>query len=340
MSKLLPLPAAAGAVRACRRATAALAILTAGTIAAGLPAVARAEAAVTLAEAVQSAWLRTAQSAQAAGLTRRAQAERPAADALWAGSPALELGLLRNRQPASAATRETEVGVALPIWLPGQRAARQGQAAAGIAAATAHEAAARLQVAGRVRDAAAEVAVQRAELAAAEAASQELTTLARDVERRVAAGDLARADALAAHAERLSAAAALAQARQALQSAQSRWQALTGLAAVPALDAEAAPASSAELSAEHPALQAAALEVAHARQRLEVVRASRREAPELLVKLRQEATAGAPTVNGVGLALRLPFGGAARNEPLMATALGEVELAEALQRELQQQLDA
>lgn len=39
-------------------------------------------------------------------------------------------------------------------------------------------------------------------------------------------------------------------------------------------------------------------------------------------------------------ALRVPFGTASRNEPLMATALSEVELAEATQRELQQQLDA
>lgn len=331
MKKLLPLPAvAAVAARLTgRRVMAVLALV------AGLPHAAWAQG-VTLADAVQSAWLRTAQSVQATGLTRKAQAERAAADALWAGSPALELGVLRNRQPAMAATRETEVGVAVPMWLPGQRAARQGQVAAGMAAAAAQEAAAKLQVAGLVREAVSDIAVQRAELAAAEAASQEMEALARDVERRVAAGDLARADALAAHAERLAATAAAAQARQALQSAQRRWQALTGLSAVPAPDAEVASAP----AGEHPALQAAALDVLHARQRLDVTRASRRDAPELLVKVRQEVAAGAPTVNGVGVALRLPFGSAGRNEPLMTAALNDVDVAEAVQRELAQQLEA
>jgi len=301
-------------------------------LAAGLPAA----AAATLADAVESAWQRTAQSTQAGGLARQANAERIAAEALWAGAPALEVGLLRNRQPAVASTRETEIGVAMPMWLPGQRAARQGQAAAGLSAAAAHQAAARLRVAGRVREAAAEVALQRAELDAAEAGSRELEALARDVERRVAAGELARTDALAANAERLAASATAAQARQALKAAQLRWQATTGLQSVPALDSEAGPAP----AQEHPALQAAALDVELARQRLGVTRASRRDAPELLLKLRQESTAGAPHVKGVGVLLRLPFGSAARNEPLMATALTELEVAEAAHRELQQQLEA
>lgn len=308
----------------------------AGALMAGCLPAAWAQGEVTLAQAVERAWQRSAQSAQADGQTRQAQAERTAAQALWAGAPALELGVVRNRQPAVASTRETEIGVALPMWLPGQRAARQGQVAAGISAATSRQAAARLRVAGLVREAAAEVALQRAELSAAEAGSRELEALARDVERRVAAGDLARADALAANAERLAASATAAQSRQALQAAQLRWQALTGLQPVPAPSADAAPVA----ASEHPALQAAALEVELARQRLQLTRASRQDAPELLVKLRQEATAGAPTVNGVGFALRLPFGTAGRNEPLMAAALAEVEVAEAVQRELQQQLDA
>jgi len=290
----------------------------------------------TLSEAVESAWRRTAQSADAAGQARRALAERAAAAALWAAPPALELGVVRNRQGAGGATRETEAGVAIPLWLPGQRAARQGQVEAEVAAAALNASAARLRVAGAVREAAAEVAVQRAEVAAAQASARELELLARDVERRVAAGDLARSDALAANAERLSAMTALAQARQSLQAAQLRWQALTGLQAVPASTTEGPVAS----AGEHPALRAAALNVELARQRLGVARSSRRDAPELVVKARREATAGEPNVNGVGIALRVPFGTSGRNEPLMAAALSEVELAEATQRELQQQVEA
>jgi outer membrane protein TolC len=256
---------------------------------------------------------------------------------LWAAPPALELGVLRNQQRPLGASRETELGLAVPVWLPGLRAARQGQVEAEVSAAAANAAAARLRVAGQVREAAAELALQRADVAAAEAQSRELDTLAQDVTRRVAAGDLARADALAAQAERLAALGALAQARRGLQAAQAHWQALTGLAEAPVLNE--LPPGATEATA-HPTLQAAEHRVALARERIQVTRLSRRDAPELLLKARQESTPGEPRIHGVGLALRLPLGTAGRNEPLMAAALAEAELAEASLRELQQQLQA
>lgn len=293
-----------------------------------------AQAPVTLAEAVERAWQRAARSTEVAGLARRAEAERPAASALWAAPPALEVGLVRNRQRALGSTRETEIGVAVPLWLPGQRAARLGQVDAEVSAASATARAERLRVAGTVREAASEVAVQRAEVAAAQAQARDLEALARDVERRVAAGDLARADALAANAEHLAAVTALAQARQRLQAAQLNWQVLTGLDRVPELPPPAPPAG-----VEHPALQAAARRVESARQRVQVARTSRRDAPELVMRVRHESAIDEPGTRGVGVALRIPFGTADRNEPLMAAALSELELAEATERELRQQVE-
>lgn len=291
----------------------------------------------TLADAVEAAWRRTAQSAAAAGQARRALAQRPAAAAWWAAPPAVEVGFTRDRQRAVGSARETEVGVAVPLWLPGQRGARLGLAAAEVEAASAHAAAARLAVAGSVRDAAAEVALQRAEVLAAEAHSRALEALAGDVARRVSAGDLARADALQADAERLAALTTLAQARQALHAARLRWQALTGLQDIP--EPAPAPAGSPALAA-HPVLRAAALDLAVARERLGVARVSRREAPEFALRARQEVAAGEPRTTGLGVAIRIPFGTADRNEPLMAAALSELELAEATERELQQRVEA
>lgn len=289
---------------------------------------------VTLADAVEAAWRRSAQSAQVAGQLRRAQAEHIAASALWAAPPALEVDVARDRQRGAGTTRETELGVAVPLWLPGQRSARLGQADAERDAAEAASAAARLRVAGVVRELAADVALQRTEVVAAEAQSRELDTVAKDVERRVAAGELARADALAANAERLAAAAAVAQARQRLQATESQWKALTGMSAVP----ETSVAGAAEPV--HPAVRAAALQVELARKRVDAVKVARRDAPELVVRARQEVSSGEPRTNGVGVALRIPFGTADRNEPLLAAALSELEIAEATERELQQQLEA
>ena len=290
---------------------------------------------LSLADAVEAAWGRGSQSTEVAGQVRRARAGYTTAAALWAAPPAVELGTTRNRQYATAPRRETEIGLAVPLWLPGQRAARLGQAEAEVNAASATAEAARLQVAEVVREAAAEVALQRAELAATQAQTRELEMLARDVESRVAAGDLARADALAANAERLAAVSAQAQSGQRLQAAELRWFALTGLKDVPELPADAImPAQ------EHPALRAAIRNVEAARERVNVAQTSRRDAPEVLLRARQELASGEPNTHGVGVALRIPFGTADRNEPLMAAALSELELAQATERELRLQLEA
>ena len=313
-------------------------LLTGLALALVLSQAAWAEPASTLAAAVDAAWRRSAASAESAGQARRALAQRTAASAWWPSSPAIEIGVTRDRQRANGTSRETEVGFAVPLWLPGQRGARLDEASADAAAASAFAAVARWRVAGAVREAAADVAVQRAELDTAQLHSRELDALAKDVERRVAAGELARADTLAADAERLAAAGAVLQSRQRLQTAQLQWRALTGLDVVPALrSGDATAAGTAEA---HPALAAAARNVELARRRVEVANASRRDAPELIVRARQEVASGEPDTNGVGVALRIPFGTAARNQPLQAAALSELELAEAAERELQQRIEA
>jgi Outer membrane efflux protein. len=90
---------------------------------------------------------------------------------------------------------------------------------------------------------------------------------------------------------------------------------------------------------DHPALRAAAHRVELARRGLQVAKTSRRDAPELVVRARHEVAAGEPSTRGVGVALRIPFGTASRNEPLMAAAISELELAEATERELRQQVE-
>ncbi len=64
-----------------------------------------------------------------------------------------------------------------------------------------------MRLAGELREAAWQIAAANAELAQTDTQAQGLNQLADDVERRVRAGDLARADALAAQAEHLAATA-------------------------------------------------------------------------------------------------------------------------------------
>jgi cobalt-zinc-cadmium efflux system outer membrane protein len=293
---------------------------------------------VSLAQAVEAAWRRAVASAEATGQVRRADADRRAALALWAAPPSLELSHRDDRWQTDRGARETEIGVAVPLWLPGQRAARQGAAEADRAAATASVEAGRHRVAGVVREAAWEVALQQSEVALAEAQSEAAGRLADDVERRIAAGDLGRADGLAARSEQLAAATALSQARQRLQAAVLSWTALTGLTDVadPLTDrGSPGPAD------EHPALRAARLHVEGARRRLESVRVSRSSPPELTASVRQEVPGrGDPTTNSLGLGIRVPFGTPDRNEPLLAAALTDAEVAEAQERQIRVHLEA
>jgi outer membrane protein TolC len=274
------------------------------------------------------------------GQRRRAQADRTAAGSFWAAPPSLELSHRSDRLHQNAGSNETEVGVAIPLWLPGQRAARAGIANAAAAQALVAEQVARLRLAGELREAAWQIAAAQAELAQAETQVQGLKKLADDVERRVRAGDLARADALAAQAEQLAAAALQAEARMRVQAARARWTLLTGLTSAPDLTAamnDLAPGS----AALHPEMQLASHATELARQRVELMRRSRREAPELTLGVRQDVPGRAePAQGSVVVGLRLPLGTNDRNQPLEAAALSELDVAETHEQRLQERLDS
>jgi outer membrane protein TolC len=290
----------------------------------------------SLRTAVESAWQRAVQATEAEGRIARARADRAVAASPWAAPPSLELSHRDERVIDRTNGRESEVGVAWPMWLPGQRSARGRAAESEIDTAEAAQRVARLRIAGDAREAAWDVAARRAELRLVELQMQTLDALAKDVERRIAAGDLARADGLAARSELLAARSAAAEARQRLQTAETRWRVLTGVD--PLTDPREAPRDKPE--SEHPELALAALNVERARSRLDLVRVSRREPPELMLRLREEAGNGSGTQHSVGVAVRVPFGTSDRNVPRQAAAMSELDIALAEERRLRERLDA
>ncbi len=203
---------------------------------------------------------------------------------------------------------------------------------------------ARLRLAGELREAAWQIAAAQAELAQADTQAQGLKQLADDVERRVRAGDLARADALAAQAEQLAAAAMQAEVRLRLQAARARWTLLTGLTSAPELTAttnDVAPGSAELHPVPHPELQLASQSTELARQRVELMRRSRRDAPELTVGVRQDVPGRAEASQGsLVVGLRLPFGTDDRNRPLEAAALSELDVAQTHEQRLRERVDS
>lgn len=299
---------------------------------------------VGLRAALDSAWQRALAARESDARRRRADADRAIADSAWAAPPSLLLGHRDDRLQGNAGKRESGLGVSVPLWLPGQRAARADSADAAGMQAQAAERAARLRLAGELREAAWDIAAIQAEAAQADVEVRSLNQLSEDVARRVRAGDLARADALAAQAEHLAATAQQTDARQRLQAAAARWTVLTGLTASPDLGStariDASPIPS-EASAQHPERQLADQSVELARKRVTLMRLSRREAPELTVGLRQDTGGrGESTQASLVVELKLPFATDDRNRPLEAEALADLDVAETHALRLRERLDS
>lgn len=295
----------------------------------------------TLATAVEAAWSRAVASAEAAGISRQAAAEKQASSALWAAPPSVELSHRNDRLQSNNGARETEVALAVPLWLPGQKSAKQQAADSLSSLSQLSETEGKLRVAEVVR----ELHWQIAELQASQSLSKQQTStfaaIASDVDKRVKAADLARADALAAKGELLSAQATQSQAETQLEAAKRQWTALTGLAQTPDATFASAESPSPRQLAEHPELLRAEQQVDLARKRLDLVAKSNRSAPELITKFRQDIPGhGQGSAYSLGLAVRIPFGTDDRNAPLQAAALTELDIAQRKEQVLRAQLSA
>lgn len=199
--------------------------------------------------------------------------------------------------------------------------------------------AARLRLAGRLRDHANQLDLAQVEWQHAVRQQRLLKELSADVDRRVKAGELARADAMAAKAEMLAAQSLAQGAFQELEAQRNAWTLLTGLTAAAGPEIVEA-AADPELD-QHPEAQLAAAAVERARRRLDQVQAQGSSSPELGLGVRRErGGVGEARENSVAVSLRLPFGSDAQQAPQVATALHERDLALANQRRLHLQLEA
>lgn len=301
---------------------------------------AAASSTISLREALNAAWQRTVAAREADGQRLRAEAERNTINQLWAEPPSLELSHRADRLLGSGGGRDTDLGIAVPLWLPGQRAARTATADGEVVLAQIADQVAKLRLAGELRESAWQLATIQAEVHLADVHDISLGQLAGDVERRVRAGDLARADSLAAQAEQLAAAASLASVRQRLQAAKNQWTLLTGLAMQPNLSAVTAIGAANDLVM-HPELHLASQQAELARKRVDLMRHSQRSAPELKLGVRQDAPGRSQSSQGsVIVGLRLPFGTDDRNRPLEAAALTNLDIAQTQEQRLRERLDS
>ncbi len=292
----------------------------------------RAWADTTLREALDRAWERATQVRVAEARRGEAEASQVIADSWLPEPPSIGLAEKNDRLNKNNGNREREIELAMPLWLPGQRDARQAFATKDAADAEAAVAAARLAIAGDLRATIWNVATARSEQEIARERLMTAQKLEADIARREKAGDLARTDLLLTQEEALAAKNALTEAGTRERQAWERYRVLTGLDRLPtSIEETVAPAT----TVEHPRLRLAHAAVERAHAEMQVAREDRRNPPELSIgMLRARDAFDGPENNTVRIGIRIPFASEARNAPKIAAANSGLIRAEAEYRQV------
>jgi len=314
----------------------------------------------TLAQAFAQAWARQPEG-QSLDLRRQAaQARRQAAQAWTAEPPVLEMSGQSDRLLKNQGSREYAAGVALPLWLPGEREGTAALAEAESRVVDSRSGGARLRLAGQLRAAWWAWLGQQAEQQLAQARLESASRLAADVARRVRAGDLARADLHQAEGARASAAAALAESDRALAGAARELRAIVGgwpeaprvrmngsvsaTLSVPSPEPEpwpALPDAGAGVPEGHPALAEWRDRAELARQSAELARLQTRGNPELVLSTARERGAFEEGwQRNLTVGVRIPIGSEARHQARLGLARAEALEAERLGQLEQERLEA
>ncbi|MFG6449536.1 TolC family protein [Roseateles sp. BYS180W] len=292
---------------------------------------------LTLGQAFDAAWSQQPEVASLAMRRDAAQAHQRAAKAWTPEPPALEVTGKTDRLGSSLGTREYEIGLTVPLWLPRERGSSQALAEAESRAVESRTTAAQLRVAAAVREAWWNWQRAAVELATAQDQLDSAQRIALDVGKRLKAGDLARADQHQADGAVAAAQATVAGAEAASSVAR---QALAALMATPATHAKLTLAepyaeptpdpSPIDLSA-HGDFQWLRDRAAVAQGVVALTATQSRASPELkIATTRGRGAAGEAWQQTVTVGVRIPFGAGPRYDARLAAARAESVELEAL----------
>ncbi|MBC7859467.1 MAG: TolC family protein [Burkholderiaceae bacterium] len=280
---------------------------------------------VTLHALVEQAWLRSPSLRGTAARQGEVDAARALSGSWVAGQPVLGLSQRSDRWSGQSGVRESEVSMSAPFWTPRQRNARRDLAEHSATELQAQVRKVRLDIAGEVRARLWDVATAQALREEKEDHLHHIEELADEVRRRVAAGELARVDALLADQEVQAARIAVEQTRAEANARLSKLRILAG--PLGALPLEPEPLAAADT--ENPRLQAARATQIRAEAALRLAQASRSAPPTLALSLRQEPDPLSGPERSVSLSLQVPIGSAGRNRPVEAQAQTQIAVAAA-----------
>ena len=281
---------------------------------------------VSLKDVFDTAWQRQPEALALQSRRNAALAQAKAASMLSPEPPSLEISQRSDRMTGNSGAREAEVGIAVPIWLPGQRTASADLAQAEISLVEHRLLASQLRLASSVRDAWWGWLRARVDT---ELASEQLVNaqrLAADVAKRTNAGDLAKSDQHQAEGAVAAAESHAAQAQAASAAALAQVMALTGRTAPADLTVNAAGEStpSSGPSVGHPLLAELEDRINIAEQTAQLISTQKRSNPELTVATTRDRGAyGERYGQTVLIGIRVPFGAGPRYDARIATAQAE-----------------
>lgn len=273
-----------------------------------------------------------AKDADVSARSIRAKGMLPGAPAIWVNHQNDAIGSGRGE-------REWQGEVELPLWLPGQKSARQEVAYVAQTELYATREALLLQSSGQLREAVWDIRMNENLLQLAESRSKTAKALQHDVERRFQAGELAKTDVMLAQNEVLVAETAKLRAEAELMHARHRYSVLTGLHEIPA-QCEEQQSSLEGISDSHPLWKEAETRIALAEGEKGLAQAERRENLQLLINARSQRGPFDEQYNdSIGFKLRIPFDSEIRSAPMLAAAEANIGRALSERESLRYQLE-
>jgi outer membrane protein, heavy metal efflux system len=234
--------------------------------------------------------------------------------------------------------REWQAQVQIPIWLPGQRQARDEVATLADNSLLQDRAGLQQLAADLLRNAVWDIAMRRNDINLMENRRNTLRSIGEDVQKRFKAGEIARMDVMQSQQETIQAERQLVLATAELMHAQFRYQQLTGLKAMPARLEE--PLSTRETYTDSAFWQAALARVRLAEGQRNLTMIEHRQNPQLTINTRTMQGGFDSQFNGsMGVAINIPLQSEVTRAPQLANAEQNIGDAKSQLETLQRTLE-
>lgn len=253
-------------------------------------------------------------------LDHEVQARYIYARSVLPSAPAVNVRHQNDAIQSGRGEREWEAEIELPVWLPGQRNARETLAKSTQTSLAASHKGLMLQLAGVLRDAIWDLNMNKEAAALYDSRIIAAQKLEYDIERRYEAGELAKTDLMLAQGETLSAKTSQLKAFSELQHAKYRYISLTGLHEIPAhLNEDLS--MLVELPEKHPLIFELSSQAEIATKKRELLTLESRENPQFMLSARSVRGGFDNQYNdSIGIKVRIPFSSGASRAPTLALA--------------------